>query len=174
MANGSPFTLDMSSPFRAGWTGGLGGPNQGGHGGGEWYIRFGMDLGVKAGTEVFAAFDCYVHRFNPHTPANDTAKVYGAQLFVRCFHDESDKDKLSGFYTHITCDRVFSQGQAIKRGDLLGKTLRDHLHLALVENFPGGSDRGVAELYQKFLAVRDTPGIFSVAFKQDGSPPVVS
>lgn len=166
------FTLDISNPFRSGWVGGLGGPNQGGHGGSEWYIRFGMDLGVKEGTEVFAAFDCYVHRFNPHSPSSDSTKVYGAQLFVRSDQDAAGKDKLSGFYTHIT-GKSFSAGQKIKRGDLLGTTLRDHLHLALVENITG-ADRGVVELYSKFLTMRDTPGTFSVTFKQDGSAPDVS
>ena len=54
--------------------------------------------------------------------------MYGAQLFMR-----SDNDMMGGFYTHITGGTSFSVGQRINRGDRLGQTLRDHLHLALVE-----------------------------------------
>ena len=36
------FDIDISSPFPAGFTGGLGAPNQGGHQPPNWYIQFGM------------------------------------------------------------------------------------------------------------------------------------
>jgi murein DD-endopeptidase MepM/ murein hydrolase activator NlpD len=170
MANGASFTIDMSSPFRSGWKGGLGGPNSGGHGGPDWYIQYGMDLGVADGTEVLAAFSGHVTKFQPHTPSKDSSKVYGAQLFMR-----SDNDKMGGFYTHITGSPTFSAGQRINRGDRLGKTMRDHLHFALVEiigGAPGGRYMGV-DLYAHFLALRDQAGTTSVTFKQDGLPPVV-
>jgi hypothetical protein len=74
----STFTIDMSSPFPSGsFTRGLGGPNSGGHHGADWYIRFGMDLGAPAGTEVHAAFDGHITVLHPHNPAKDSAKVYG-------------------------------------------------------------------------------------------------
>ena len=167
MANGSPFTIDMSSPFRSGWRGELGGPNSGGHRPPEWYIQYGMDLGVAEGTEVFAAFAGHVTRFQPHTPSSDTSKVYGAQLFMR-----SDNDRMGGFYTHITGSTI-SAGQRINRGDRLGVTLRDHLHFALVEiigGAPGGRYMGV-NLYRHFVDMADQPRTISVTFKQDGSPP---
>jgi len=164
------FTIDMSSPFRSGWTGGLGGPGSGGHVSSDWFIQFGMDLGVAEGTEVLAAFDGHVTRFLPHTPADDTSKKYGAQLFMR-----SDNDMMGGFYTHFTDSPSFVVGQSITRGTRLGKTLRNHLHLALVEiigGAPGGTYRGV-DLYRHFLALRDSTLSISVTFNQDGSPPVV-
>jgi hypothetical protein len=170
MANGSSFTIDMSSPFRSGWKGGLGGPNSGGHTGPDWYIQYGMDLGVAEGTEVLAAFSGHVTKFQPHTPSKDTNKVYGAQLFMR-----SDDAKMGGFYTHITGGPTFGAGQRINRGARLGKTMRDHLHFALVEiigGAPGGRYTGV-DLYARFLALRDQGETISVTFKQDGSPPVV-
>jgi murein DD-endopeptidase MepM/ murein hydrolase activator NlpD len=167
---GTPFTIDMSSPFRSGWRGGSGGPNSGGHRGPHWYNQYGMDLGVAQGTEVLAAFDGHVTKFDPHTPARDTSGEYGAKLFIR-----SHNDKMGGFYTHITNGPSFTNGQRINRGDRLGQTLRDHLHLALVEiigGAPGGRYMGV-NLYQRFLALRVTSMTISVTFQQDGSPPVV-
>ncbi|HKU95631.1 MAG TPA: hypothetical protein VJR58_10160 [Vineibacter sp.] len=167
----TPFRIDMSSPFRSGWINGMGGPNTGGHHGPDWYIQFGMDLGVSTGTEVLAAFSGHVTRFQPHNPASDSSKVYGAQLFMR-----SDNDKMGGFYTHITGGPRFGTNQRINRGDRLGVTLRDHLHMALIEivgGVPGGRYTGV-NLYPRFLSLRDTATTISVTFNQDGSPPVVT
>jgi murein DD-endopeptidase MepM/ murein hydrolase activator NlpD len=165
------FTIDMSSPFRSGWKGGLGGPNSGGHRAPNWYIQYGMDLGVAEGTEVLAAFAGHVTKFHPHSPSHDTSKVYGAQLFMR-----SDNDMMGGFYTHFTGGPIFKVGDRIDRGDSLGKTLRNHLHLALVEiigGVPGGRYKGV-DLNLHFLALRDSSRTISVTFKQDGSAPVVT
>jgi murein DD-endopeptidase MepM/ murein hydrolase activator NlpD len=167
---GHAFDIEMSSPFVSGWQGGLGGPNLGTHHGGDWYIRFGMDLGVTEGTDVLAAFSGHVTRFTPHNPATDSSKVYGAQLAMR-----ADNDKMGGFYTHFTGGPHFSIGQRINRGDRLGRTLRDHLHLALVEiigGAPSGRYMGV-DLYQNFLHIRDTRSTLTVTFRQNGSPPGV-
>jgi hypothetical protein len=164
------FVIDMSSPFRSGWKGGLGGPNSGGHKGPDWFIQYGMDLGVAEGTEVLAAFSGHVTKFDPHPPSKDPSKIYGSQLFMR-----SDNDRMGGFYTHFTGGPAFSAGQRISRGDRLGKTMRDHLHFALVEiigGAPGGRYTGV-DLYAHFLTLRDQARTISVTFKQDGSPPVV-
>ncbi len=168
---GAEFTINMSSPFRSGWTGGLGGPNSGGHRPPNWYVQFGMDLGVAKGTDVLAAFTGHVTRFNPHTPSSDTSKVFGAQLFMR-----SDNDRMGGFYTHFTGGPSYAVGDQINRGDRLGQTFRDHLHLALVEiigGAPGGRYMGV-DLYGNFLVMKDTPKIISVKFNQDGSQPDVT
>jgi hypothetical protein len=162
----SPFDIDMSSPFRSGWTGGLGGPGSGGHRSPHWYIQFGMDLGVATGTEVRAAFAGHVTRFNPHIPSHDSNKVYGAQLFMR-----SANGKMGGFYTHFTLGPGFSNGQRIDKGDLLGRIMRNHLHLALVEII---RERHVGvDLYTNFLAMRDSLAGMTVNFKQNGSPPTV-
>jgi murein DD-endopeptidase MepM/ murein hydrolase activator NlpD len=128
-----------------------------------------MDLAVPQGTEVLAAFAGHVTKFLPHPPSKDPDRVYGAQLSVR-----SDNDMMGGWYTHFTGDPTLSVGQKINRGDRLGVTLRDHLHLALVEiigGAPGGRYMGV-DLYKHFLAMQ--ANIISVEFKQDGSPPVVT
>jgi murein DD-endopeptidase MepM/ murein hydrolase activator NlpD len=170
------FTISISGPFPSGFTTGHGGPNSGGHQPPQWYIQFGMDLGAVAGTEVRATFDAHVTRFNPHNPASDTGKVYGAQLFMR-----SPNDQMGGFYTHITdVPAGIGVGSVISRGQLLGKVIGrtpPHLHLALVEiigGAPGGRYMGV-DLYSAFLEMAEKPAtIKSVTFNQDGSPPVVS
>jgi murein DD-endopeptidase MepM/ murein hydrolase activator NlpD len=58
------FTIDVSAPVDgSGFTGGLGGPNQGGHVGPNWYIQYGMDIGANEGTPVYAAFDGHITKF---------------------------------------------------------------------------------------------------------------
>lgn len=166
------FRLEMSSPFRSGWNGGIGGPNDGGHKPPLWYIQYGMDLGVAAGTELYAAFDGTITRFNPDTPSGNP-KVYGHQLFVRY-----DNDRMGGFYTHFNDSGPdIRPGQPIVRGQRLGKIMRDHLHLALVEiigGAPGGRYVGI-DLYRHFLGLadlRDTS--IAVTFNEDGTPPDVA
>jgi hypothetical protein len=170
------FTIDMSSPFPSGFTRHHGGPRSGGHQGPSWYIEFGMDLGADAGTEVRAAFDAHITRFTPHVPANDTAKVFGAQLFMR-----SPNNMMGGFYTHVTdVPARIRIGAAIRRGDLLGKVHpghgTPHLHMALVEiigGAPNGRYVGV-DLFSEFLAIANTSTVISVTFNQDGRPPTVA
>jgi murein DD-endopeptidase MepM/ murein hydrolase activator NlpD len=170
------FTIDMSSPILAGFTGDLGGPRSGGHKGPEWFIEFGMDLGANAGTEVRAAFDAHITRFNPHVPANDTDKVFGAQIFMR-----SPNDMMGGFYTHITeVPAEVRSGAQIGRGDLLGRVHpgfgSPHLHMALVEiigGAPQGRYMGV-DLFRHFLTLVNTSRVSRVTFNQDGTPPTVA
>ena len=165
------FTFTMSSPVPSGFTRGLGGPNVGGHVPPDWWIQYAMDLGAKAGTEVRAAFDSYVLRLTKHIPSEDTAKVYGAKLFLR-----SPNNLLSSYYTHITAvPKGLGVGSRLKRGDLLGKVVdrgaTSHLHLALAQLI-GGRYRGV-DLYALFLALVAAPtAVKLVTFNQDGSPPI--
>lgn len=168
------FSIDMSSPLPSGFTGGLGGPGSGGHHSSDWYIQFGMDLGADQGTEIYAAFDAHITRYNPHNPASDTNKVYGAQLFMR-----SPNDMMGGFYTHLTnVPAWIGIGANISRGDLLGTVhavagTAPHLHLALVEivgGAPGGRYVGV-DLYDLIQSMSNTDWVSSVTFNQDGSPP---
>ncbi|WIM97890.1 M23 family metallopeptidase [Actinoplanes oblitus] len=172
-----PFDIDMSAPVDPSGAGaGLGGPGDGGHTGPNWYIAFGMDLGAEEGTQVFAAFDGHVTKFQPHQPAADTAKVYGAQIFMR-----SPNDGMGGFYTHLTgTPDGLGIGTEVKRGDLLGTVVRHgttatHLHLALCEVLGGvdGERRGV-DLYRFFLDLEQSgPGtVIPVTFAQDGSAPI--
>ena len=170
------FTIDMSSPFPSGFTRHHGGPRSGGHVGPNWYIQFGMDLGANTGTEVRAAFDAHITRFTPHQPANDTSKVFGAQLFMR-----SANDMMGGFYTHLTdVPSGISSGTQISRGDLLGKVHpghgTPHLHWALVEivgGAPGGTYAGV-DIFAHFLRISNSNTVITVTFNQDGSPPTVT
>src|SRR5262245_46951721 len=67
------FKIVMSSPFRSGWTGRTYGPKEGTHKSGDWFIQYGMDLGVAEGTDVLAAFAGHVTKFLPHTPSSDTS-----------------------------------------------------------------------------------------------------
>lgn len=171
------FDIEMSAPVdQSGFTGGLGGPNQGGHTGPNWYIQFGMDIGADEGTPVYAAFDAHITKFQPHDPDADSGKVYGAQLFMR-----APNDGMGAFYTHLTgTPDGLRPGSVVARGDLLGTVypfagIPPHLHLALVEivgGMPGGTYTGV-NLYQFFLDLEKTdPGtVVSVTFPQDGSPP---
>jgi len=175
------FTMEMTSPFRGGWTGGLGGPGEGGHSSSKWYIQYGMDLGAREGTEVLAAFAGHVTVFHGDDDPKDSLgkgeKEYGNQLFLRYGTEEKQPgyDLMGAFYTHIT-GRHFSRGNRIEKGQPLGTIVGNHLHLALVEIIGGpAADRytGV-NLYQHFVAMADTPRILVVTFKQDGSAPSVS
>lgn len=170
------FDIDVSSPFYAGYfTGGLGGPNQGGHQPPNWYIQFGMDLGADEDTEVFAAFDAHITKLQTHDPATDHGGVYGAQLFMR-----APNDKMGGFYTHITnVPPGLGVGSTVNRGDPLGTIasfggIPSHLHLALVEiigGAPSGQYKGV-NLYSFFIDLANSDEVRTVTFRQDGSPPV--
>jgi murein DD-endopeptidase MepM/ murein hydrolase activator NlpD len=170
------FTIDMSSPIPAGFTGHHGGPGAGGHDpSSEWYIAFGMDLGAPAGTDVFAAFDGHITRFNADRPTPPGSKQFGAEIFVR-----SSNDMMGGFYTHIgDVPSAITQGATISRGDRLGriKTFSPpHLHFALVEiigGAPGGRYTGVS-LLSTFVSISNTSGVIHVTFNQDGTPPTVS
>ena len=173
------FDIEISAPVdQSGFTGGLGGPNQGDHVGPDWYNQYGMDIGAGEGTQVYAAFDAHITKFQPHDPASDTGKVYGAQIFMR-----APNDGMGAFYTHITdTPDGLSAGSTVARGDLLGTIISAggisaHLHIALVEivgGLPGGQYTGVDDLYQFFLDLEKTePGtVVPVTFPQDGSPPV--
>lgn len=170
------FTLDMAGPFQPG-TGAtdLGGPNVGGHQPPHWYEQYGMDFGAPEGTLVRAAFDAHVTRYNPHDPAADTPKVYGAQIFMR-----APNDMMGGYYTHIAdVPAGLTVGSSVARGDPLGTVCRSgptttHLHWALVEiigGAPGGQYQGT-NLHQFFLGITGTDTVTSVTFPQDGSPPM--
>lgn len=171
----SEFQIEISSPFPEGFTNGYGGPNVGGHQPPTWYIQYGMDLGADAGTEVRAAFSGHITRFNPHDPFQDTAKVYGAQIFMR-----APNDLMGAFYTHITdVPAGLAAGSMVERGDLLGYVLEmpptaPHLHCALVEIVGGpaaGQYQGV-DLYDLFLRLANTQDVATVTFFQDlGVPP---
>lgn len=169
--------MDLSAAVdHSGFTGGLGGPHQGGHQGPNWYIQYGMDIGADEGTEVYAAFDAHITKFQPHDPAQDHGGVYGAQIFMR-----APNDMMGGFYTHLTdVPAGIAAGTTVYRGDLLGRVHRfggipPHLHLALVEiigGAPGGQYVGV-DLYNLFLDLESAePGkVVPVTFWQDGSDP---
>lgn len=183
----STFTIDMSSPFPSGsFTRGLGGPNSGGHHGADWYIRFGMDLGAPAGTEVHAAFDGHITVLHPHNPAKDSAKVYGRKSSCgsRLRRPRRASQTIrwaASIPTSPMCRVRSTSGHGSAGGDLLGKIYApagaaSHLHLALVEiigGAPGGRYTGV-DIYQNILDIANTATVLSVAFKQDGSSPTVT
>jgi murein DD-endopeptidase MepM/ murein hydrolase activator NlpD len=74
------FDIEISAPVDpSGFRGGLGGPGTGDDVPPKWYVQYGMDIGADEGTEVYAAFDGHVTKFQAHDPAADTARVYGAQ-----------------------------------------------------------------------------------------------
>jgi murein DD-endopeptidase MepM/ murein hydrolase activator NlpD len=169
------FTIDMSSPMPSGCTGTNGGPHSGGHKDPDpthWYNTFGMDFSATVGTQVFAAFDAHVTRFNPHDKSKDTAKSYGAQIFAR-----SPNDLMGVFYQHITnVPASIIAGASFSRGDLLGEVyiipgsgMPPHLHWALVE-IVGTRHVGV-DLFSKMFDMRNTSTITTVTFYQDGTPP---
>ena len=172
------FDIDMSPPVDpSGFTGGLGGPNQGGHVPPNWYIQYGMDIGGSQGTSVYAAFDAHITKFQPHDPSTDSGKVFGAQIFMR-----APNDMMGAFYTHITdTPDGLGVGSTISRGDLLGTIfpfagIPPHAHIAMVEII-GGAPNGQYDgfdLYQFFLGLegQSLDTVVTVTFNQDGSPPV--
>jgi murein DD-endopeptidase MepM/ murein hydrolase activator NlpD len=173
----APFTMVMTAPVDAsGFTQGYGGPNQGGHQGPSWYIQYGMDIGGAEGTPVYAAFDGHVTKYQPHNPAADSGRVYGAQIFIR-----SPNDMMGGFYTHLTdvADGL-AYGSNVAVGDFLGRIhkfggIPPHLHLALVEiigGAPNGQYKGF-DLYRFFMSLQtnDPDAFVPVQFWQDGRPP---
>lgn len=168
------FNFNIGSPLRGSFTGGAGGPGVGGHQSPDWFIQYGNDLNAEPMTKIVAAFSGYVRKFEPHVLSKDTKKVYGAQLFMR-----SNNHKIGVFYTHFTRSPGFNVNQRINRGDLLGFSMRDHLHIALVEiiggrpgDMPPSSYTGV-NLYQKFLDLRDSDSVMSVKFSQNRKQPTV-
>lgn len=179
----TPFSIEMNGVYDiGGFTGGLGGPGEGGHAAqGAWYNHFGMDLGGAAGTTVFAAFDAHITKYNPHQPELDGTEAngrgYGAQLFMR-----SNNDGMGAFYTHISdVPEGIAVGSQISRGDVLGSVfefggISPHVHMAIVEitgALVPANYHGVDSLYalMQNLTVRDTA---TVNFNQDGTPPWVS
>jgi murein DD-endopeptidase MepM/ murein hydrolase activator NlpD len=177
LPRGGPFSIAISAPVDpSGFTSGLGGPNQGDHVGPNWYNQFGMDLGAKQDTPVYAAFDGHITRFKPHVRASDNIKEYGAQIFMR-----APNDMMGGFYTHLTdVPKGLGVNSTVARGDLLGRVFKfqavaSHLHLALVEiigGAPGGQYLGV-DIYPFFLDLEaaEPDTVVAVEFNQDGSPP---
>lgn len=170
------FDVDIECPVDpSGYTGPFGGPNGGTHQPPKWYIQYGMDLGARPGTGVFAAFDGHVTRYNAHNPA-DPPGVYGDQIFVRY-----PNDRMGCFYTHINDvpDRIKRVGAQITRGDFLGRVMlqsgiTSHLHHALLEYVGDGQMQGV-NLYNFYLDLQTVYSQYAipVRFMQDGSPPVV-
>jgi hypothetical protein len=141
-----------------------------------------MDLGAPKGTEVFAVFDGHVTVFHPHKPSADTAKVFGAQIFIRSLTSPSTKnssdDKLGAFYTHIThVPTAIRPGAFVKQGASLGKLFKPtttHLHLALVEIIggPGGRHVGL-DIFSDVINMTKNGKTLSVTFQQSGAPPTV-
>ena len=136
----STFTLDISSPLPAGYTGPLGGPGDGGHHG-PWFNASGNDLGAPAGTLVHAAFDGVVSKVDTTGVGATQGKVYGVGLFVRASGpglDPASGSGVGGFYTHfeLAPGLVVAGGAPITRGQLLGHIvavagISSHIHFAL-------------------------------------------
>ena len=154
--------ITMSSPIpSSGFEGGSGAPNSGGtHVGPYWFNKWGMDLRARAGTEVRAAFDGHVTKFE--RPQHDSSYVYGAQFSIR-----SDGDVVGAYYTHLEARRKYHFGDRIRMGEVLGTVMRDHLHLALVEIVK--EDHHGIDLYNWFLRMgAGTPKQIVVTFYRDG------
>lgn len=169
------FDIALMSPIGSGFTHSLGGPNSGGHQLPDWFIQFGMDLGAPAGTEVRASFDGHISKFFPHDPAQDSGKVYGAQIFAR-----DPSDRMGCFYTHLTdTPASFAPGAEISRGELIGRVLEfggipGHVHMAVCEIFgdvASGARVGV-DLNELYVALSGTDHSAVVTFaQQQGIPP---
>jgi len=171
------FTIDIASPLQASaFTGDLRGPGIGTHAEGDWYNRFGMDLGANPGTEVRAAFDGHITRYNHHNPSTDTAEKYGAQIFVRAHNN-----RMGGAYMHLTAvPSKLAEGVFVSRGERLGEVMAfgqtsSHLHWALVEiigGLPGGTYKGV-DLHKHLVAATRSDSTLTVQFHQNGAAPTV-
>lgn len=168
------FDISLSSPLGREFTGGLGGPGQGGHVSPDWFIGFGMDLAAPGGSEVRASFDGHVTVFHPHDPGTDTGKVYGAQIFMR-----DQNDGMGCFYTHLTdVPAGFAVGTSVSQGDVIGRVFEfggipGHVHMAVCEVF--GDTRVGVNLYQLYLSMAASQSSQTVTFfHEPGRPPAPS
>jgi hypothetical protein len=175
----SAFTLDISSPFPDQQPTRLGGPGEGDHTGSDWYVAFGNDLGMPAGTPVCAVFDGQItHLDTTHLDAT-SGGVYGAGIFVRATSDVLVPDAPGGvgcFYTHVDLGPGIAEGATIARGDVVGNIVESsgiptHLHFATAERI-GGVNHGV-NIYDLLLSDTFASEAATLAFSQDGSPPQV-
>lgn len=146
------FDLCMSHPL-PGYASWHGGPGDGGHTGGDWYIRYGMDLGAPEGSPAYAAFNGHVTKF--HRDPERRPGVYGSQIFVR--NTDPPADHVGVYYTHLqdVPDKIREDAN-IARGEFIGNIAPyspPHLHMALVE-IVGGAPSG------KYVGVSSLNGFF--------------
>jgi murein DD-endopeptidase MepM/ murein hydrolase activator NlpD len=175
----SAFTLDISSSFPDQQPTRLGGPLEGDHQGSDWFVAFGNDLGMPAGTPVLAVFDGKVTKVDTTHLGVTSGGVYGAGVFVRASSDELDPDAPGGvgcFYTHIDLGPGIAAGATIARGDAVGNIVESagiatHLHFAIAERIDG-VNHGV-NIYDLMLSDTFAVEVTTLAFSQDGSPPQV-
>ncbi|WP_280633776.1 peptidoglycan-binding protein [Nocardioides sp. 503] len=172
------FDIELQSPLGPEFTGGLGGPGQGGHNSPDWFIQFGMDLAAPGGSEVRASFDGHVSVYHPHDPGTDSGKVFGAQIFAR-----DPSDRMGCFYTHLTdVPAVLAVGSSFSRGDVIGRVFEfggipGHVHMAVTEILgdAANGERVGVDLYQLFLSMGQSQQSSVVTFFQEpGRPPQAS
>jgi murein DD-endopeptidase MepM/ murein hydrolase activator NlpD len=180
----SSFDLVIASlfPDPGTMTGGLAAPGGGTHASGDWFIRFGNDLGALPRTAVHSICDGRVTKLDlTHaTPETFTPKIYGAGVFVRATSAALNPDDPGGvglFYTHIDVQPVIDAGADVVRGQVIGTVVGNpptapHLHFAIAER-RGGQNFGV-DIFQVLVEMANKPDLRTLSFFQDGSPPQVT
>ena len=159
-----------------GFTAGLGGPNQGGHVGPNWYIQYGMDIGGARGHARIRGVRRPHHEVPTAQPGGRQRQgVWRADLHA------APNDMMGGFYTHITdVPDWIGVGSTVARGDFLGRVHQVRRDSAASASGAGRDYRwrtGRAVSRRRSLPVLPglavvRPGdVVAVQFWQDGSPP---
>ena len=106
----------------------------------ERNIHIGLDLWIKAGTNVLAALDGTVHSFQNNTALGD----YGPAIILE---HEIEGETFYTLYGHLSLESLNGkdEGQIINKGEIIGQLgappingdYAPHLHFQIIENLQG-------------------------------------
>lgn len=106
----------------------------------ERNIHIGLDLWIKAGTNVLAALDGTVHSFQNNTALGD----YGPAIILE---HRIDSETFYTLYGHLSLESLNGkdEGQIINKGEIIGQLgappingdYAPHLHFQIIENLQG-------------------------------------
>lgn len=125
----------------------------------ERNIHIGLDLWIKAGTEVLAALDGRIHSFQNNTALGD----YGPAIILE---HEIDNMKFYTLYGHLSLDSLNGklEGQIVKKGEIIAQLgappingdYAPHLHFQIIADmqgkkgdYPGVCSKSELEFYKE-------------------------
>jgi len=125
----------------------------------ERNIHIGLDLWIKAGTEVLAALDGTIHSFQNNTALGD----YGPAIILK--HD-IETETFYTLYGHLSLESLDgkAEGQKVSQGEVIGQLgsapingdYAPHLHFQIIKDlqgkkgdYPGVCAKSELEFYQQ-------------------------